>query len=105
VNNLRDIPTDSAAGKRTLAVRIGAARSRQLLAATAAAAFLVPIIAAAVGAMPRLAAIVAVTAPLAIRPVRIAATSTGRALVPALIALSRLELAFGAVLCAALLAS
>ena len=31
VNNLRDIPTDSAVGKRTLAVRLGARASRSLL--------------------------------------------------------------------------
>lgn len=32
VNNLRDIPTDAAAGKQTLAVRIGDARTRRLYA-------------------------------------------------------------------------
>lgn len=32
VNNLRDIPTDVAAGKRTLAVRLGDARTRKFLA-------------------------------------------------------------------------
>ena len=30
VNNLRDVPTDAIAGKRTLAVRVGEARTRQL---------------------------------------------------------------------------
>ncbi len=33
VNNLRDIPTDTAAGKQTLAVRIGDRRTRQLYSA------------------------------------------------------------------------
>jgi 1,4-dihydroxy-2-naphthoate octaprenyltransferase len=32
VNNLRDIPTDSAAGKHTLAVRLGESRTRRLFA-------------------------------------------------------------------------
>ena len=38
VNNLRDIPTDRAAGKRTLAVRLGDRRARWLDAACVAAA-------------------------------------------------------------------
>ena len=32
VNNLRDLPTDSASGKRTLAMRVGARRARRLYA-------------------------------------------------------------------------
>ena len=32
-NNVRDIATDTAAGKRTLAVRLGDARARRLYAA------------------------------------------------------------------------
>src|SRR5262249_11499847 len=36
-NNLRDIPTDTAAGKRTLAVRVGDRGSRILLVVTVAA--------------------------------------------------------------------
>ena len=38
VNNLRDIPTDSLAGKRTLAVRLGDRRARRLYAAMLAGA-------------------------------------------------------------------
>ncbi len=38
VNNLRDIPTDTDAGKRTLAVRLGDARTRQLYAGMVAGA-------------------------------------------------------------------
>ena len=41
VNNLRDIETDRAAGKRTLAVRLGAGRTRFEYAALVAAAYLV----------------------------------------------------------------
>jgi len=42
VNNLRDVDTDRAAGKRTLAVRLGEARTRAYYAALVALAFLVP---------------------------------------------------------------
>jgi 1,4-dihydroxy-2-naphthoate octaprenyltransferase len=43
VNNLRDIPTDAAAGKRTLAVILGARATRIEYAALLATAFAVPI--------------------------------------------------------------
>ena len=39
VNNLRDIPTDREVGKRTLAVRVGDRRTRQLYAALVVGAF------------------------------------------------------------------
>jgi 1,4-dihydroxy-2-naphthoate octaprenyltransferase len=40
VNNLRDIPSDTEVGKRTLAVRLGERRTRRLYLALVAAAFL-----------------------------------------------------------------
>ena len=46
LNNLRDIETDAAAGKRTLATRIGRARTRQLLIGLFVAAFAAAVIAA-----------------------------------------------------------
>lgn len=42
VNNLRDLPTDRAAGKRTLAVRIGERATRLQYAAFTALAYIVP---------------------------------------------------------------
>ncbi len=105
VNNLRDIPTDSAVGKRTLAVRIGAQRSRVLLVATVVIALLLPSVGAVVRSLPWLVLLSLVAVPLAIAPLRVVRTAEGRALVPALIGITRLQLVFGVVLAGALLAS
>jgi 1,4-dihydroxy-2-naphthoate octaprenyltransferase len=43
VNNIRDIDTDRRAGKRTLAVKLGRERARQLFTAMVTIAFLVPL--------------------------------------------------------------
>ena len=51
VNNLRDIPTDRVAGKRTLAVRLGDRHTRWLYVALVAAAF-IAVIVGAVGVAP-----------------------------------------------------
>lgn len=104
-NNLRDIPTDSVAAKRTLAVRLGAQRSRVLLVATIGIALVLPSLGALVRSLPWLTVLTLVTIPLAIAPMRVVRTAEGRALVPALIGLTRLELVFGIVLAGTLLAS
>jgi 1,4-dihydroxy-2-naphthoate octaprenyltransferase len=105
VNNLRDIPTDSAVGKRTLAVRLGARRSRNLLVAVVVIALLLPTVGALVRSLPWLVVLTLVTIPLAAVPLRVIRTAEGRGLVPALIGITRLQLVFGVVLAGALLAS
>ena len=96
INNLRDIPSDTAAGKRTLAVLMGDHRTRVLYAACA----LVPYLLLAVIALARpLALIALVTMPLALVPVRaVRAGAGGPALIPALGRTGSLLLAFGALL-------
>ncbi|MFI7061806.1 1,4-dihydroxy-2-naphthoate polyprenyltransferase [Kribbella sp. NPDC050124] len=81
-NNLRDIPTDTVTGKRTLAVVLGAARSRRLYAALIAVAFILA--AVSVIATPwTLLAFIAI--PLAIKSTRvILGDSVGPALIPVL---------------------
>ena len=105
VNNLRDIPTDSAVGKRTLAVRLGAQRSRMLLVAVVVIALVLPTVGALARSLPWLVALTLVTVPLAIGPLRVISNAEGRALIPALIGITRLQLLFGLVLTGALLAS
>jgi len=94
VNNLRDIPTDTLAGKRTLAVRIGDARTRWLYVALIAAAFALVMVGAAAWRPAALLGLIAI--PAAIPPI---GTVRGGAKGPALIAVlgetGRLQLAFG----------
>ena len=100
-NNLRDIPTDLASGKRTLAVRLGDARTRSLylalIAGTAAATIVVAVLIS-----PWLL-IVLISLGLAIGPVRLVrGGSTGPALVPALKGTGQLVLGYGLALAAGL---
>jgi 1,4-dihydroxy-2-naphthoate octaprenyltransferase len=73
LNNLRDIESDAAAGKRTLATRIGRRRTRELLAVVYVAAFAVSVIAAF--SVP-FALLTVIAAPLAWSVARIAFTAT-----------------------------
>jgi 1,4-dihydroxy-2-naphthoate octaprenyltransferase len=86
-------------------VRLGAQRSRNLLVAIVVIALLLPSVGALVRSLPWLVALTLLTIPLAFAPLRIVRTAEGRALVPALIGITRLQLVYGAVLAGALLAS
>ena len=97
-NNLRDRPTDAAAGKRTLAVRLGDGGTRQLFSSLVAGALLVPVLVAGVerSGWPLLALL---AAPLALAPLRaVRSGAVGRDLVPALGGTGVLQLAVGALL-------
>lgn len=95
LNNLRDIDTDAAAGKRTLATRMGREPTRMLLLFLAAAAFAVPIVVSAtkLGNVAIFAMYFAI--PLAIVSVRTAfATTSAPALVQALKRMAVAQLAY-----------
>ena len=106
VNNLRDIPGDTVAGKRTLAVRIGDPATRLLYAATLGVGLAVPALLGILGATePDVwplggllglgAAIVAISPLQSVR-----AGATGPALVPVLVTTGKLVLAYGVLLSA-----
>ncbi|MCD9622513.1 1,4-dihydroxy-2-naphthoate polyprenyltransferase [Rhabdothermincola salaria] len=102
VNNLRDIPGDTAAGKRTLAVRLGDQRTRIFYVGLVLMTYLsVPFI-AGLSARP-LAAASLFTVVLA-RPAvqRVLEGARGPALIPVLGATGRLQLVFGVVMAAGL---
>ncbi len=105
LNNLRDIETDAAAGKRTLAMRIGRTRTLFLLLALVSAAFAIPIVIL----VWRLAGVTIMLVhfgiPIAAVPVRTAfATPAGPPLVGALKRMAVAELAYALLLTVGLLA-
>jgi 1,4-dihydroxy-2-naphthoate octaprenyltransferase len=94
VNNLRDIPTDAASGKRTLAVRLGDRRTRVLYIALLVLALTVVVV-AAVGWTPwallALVAFIPVAPPIG----TVASGTTGPALIPVLKSTGMIQLIYG----------
>jgi 1,4-dihydroxy-2-naphthoate octaprenyltransferase len=94
VNNLRDIPTDAVAGKRTLAVRLGDRPTRVLYVALVTGAF-VTVVPTSLFAL--------VVLPFAVLPCRrVLQGAKGPALIAVLQGTARLQLLFGVVLGGAL---
>ncbi len=94
-NNVRDIPSDAAVGKRTLAVRMGDRASRWLYIALVVGAFALVLAVGVVHPGARFAAIAAI---LAVPPVERIRHATGRDLIPVLRDTGRTELALGILL-------
>lgn len=90
VNNLRDLDTDRVAGKRTLAVRIGAANTRMAFAGC---------LGATLGSVA-ISPVSALALPLALAPIRIVRRpdATPPALVKALVLTARFQLALSGLL-------
>lgn len=103
-NNVRDIPTDAATGKRTLAVRIGSRAARRLYRGLVVGAYAAVVagvlveIAQPGRGLPMWALLALASWPLAIRPMEAVGRAEGRELVPVLVATSALTLAFGCLL-------
>jgi 1,4-dihydroxy-2-naphthoate polyprenyltransferase len=100
-NNLRDIPTDAVAGKRTLAVRLGDHRTRRLYRVCVFLSFLAVMVGVVVDLIDRgsglpawsLLALIATVA--AFQPLREIGHANARALIPVLIGTARLQIVFG----------
>ena len=94
VNNLRDIDTDRAAGKRTVAVRIGVDATRREYAALLVEAYAAPLALWLAGLSGPWLLVTWVTAPIALVLVKQVWSVTGRALNPVLGGTARLCLWF-----------
>jgi len=96
VNNLRDIPTDAVAGKRTLAVRLGDRATRWLYVSLLVGAVVVAVLVAGLSGRP-LAVLALVAVPFGRKPAELVlGGARGPALIPVLGRTGRLQLIFGA---------
>ena len=98
INNLRDIPSDTISGKRTLAVKIGDKRTRILYGVLMVLPFVIVPVVCGLGGRPlgamALFAIVFVNPPL----LKVIQGAQGRDLIPVLNETGRVQLIFGALL-------
>lgn len=98
-NNIRDLDTDVAAGKRTLAVMLGRDRARTLYTVTVAAAFAIVAVGSLVGWLPFMCLIALVVAPLSIPLIQTIRTeTTGPPLIGVLKGTAQLQLFTGLLL-------
>ena len=102
INNLRDIPGDTVAGKKTLAVRLGDARTRTLFyAELVLAAIVIVVTAFTSNGFAALGVLGVIAAFPAVKMVR--AGAKGRDLIPVLGAVGRAQLVFGVTYAAGLI--
>lgn len=104
VNNLRDVPTDAIAGKRTLAVRLGENRTRRLFVGAIGIGVVLAVVGEPLAARSAWPLLAVLAVPLARDPVNaVRGGGVGRALIPALGGTGKLELAVAVLLAAGLL--
>ena len=104
VNNLRDIDTDRAAGKRTLAVMIGPGATRREYALLVGLTYGVPLAACLAGNYPAWILLPLLSLPLAARAIKMIYTTSGKALNDGLGRTALLSLVFSLLLAIGLVA-
>jgi 1,4-dihydroxy-2-naphthoate octaprenyltransferase len=112
-NNLRDIVTERASGKRTLAARFGRRTAGRLYIGCLMLPFIGVLVwgilattGSVPGPRPGIAFLPLVALPLVVVPIRLVrGDADGRALLPVLAATGRLQLVFGALLAVSVLVS